>query len=206
MLSVGLWRWFIYNYHNSGHYPSSCLLFKTQLNSTQLNSTRLQVCLYLTGNLTSPLWAQQVNAICRFVAMVHLQLSQFWTLSIVLSFIWNSTQLTYRFVRTWQETLHLRYEPNRLTLSVGLWRWYINIVITILGVIHRPVFFLSQDVSETGFCLRLQVQPPRLGPIVPDRTQTLSLSTESICVGYTWARRQVHFSKCRIFNKKQDNG
>jgi peptidoglycan/LPS O-acetylase OafA/YrhL len=26
-----------YNYHNSGHYPSSCLLFKTQLNSTGLS-------------------------------------------------------------------------------------------------------------------------------------------------------------------------
>jgi hypothetical protein len=27
---------FSYNYHNSGRYPSSCLLFKSQLNSTGL--------------------------------------------------------------------------------------------------------------------------------------------------------------------------
>jgi hypothetical protein len=27
-------------------------------------------------------------------------------------------------------------------LSVGLWRWYINITITILDIIHRPVFYL----------------------------------------------------------------
>jgi hypothetical protein len=33
-----------YNYHNSGHYPSHCLLFKTKLNLT------LSVCPYLTGN------------------------------------------------------------------------------------------------------------------------------------------------------------
>jgi hypothetical protein len=26
---IGLWQWFIYS-HNSGHSPSSCLLFKTQ--------------------------------------------------------------------------------------------------------------------------------------------------------------------------------
>jgi hypothetical protein len=40
-------------------------------------------------------------------------------------------------------TLHLRCEPNRLMLSVGLWRWYINITITILDIIHRPVFYLQ---------------------------------------------------------------
>jgi hypothetical protein len=34
-------------------------------------------------------------------------------------------------------TLRLRYETNRLMLSIGLWRWYINITITILGIIHR---------------------------------------------------------------------
>jgi hypothetical protein len=30
-----------YNYHNSVHYPSSCILLKAKLNSTQLNSTQL---------------------------------------------------------------------------------------------------------------------------------------------------------------------
>jgi hypothetical protein len=29
-------------------------------------------------------------------------------------------------------TLRLRYEPNRLMLSIGLWRWYINVTVTIL--------------------------------------------------------------------------
>jgi hypothetical protein len=39
--------------------------------------------------------------------------------------------------------LRLRYEPNRLMLSVGLWRRYINVTITILDIIHRPVFYLK---------------------------------------------------------------
>jgi hypothetical protein len=52
------------NYHTSGHYPSSCLLFKTQLDSIAL-------AVPYRKNITSPLRAQQVNAIYRFVAMVY---------------------------------------------------------------------------------------------------------------------------------------
>jgi hypothetical protein len=51
-------------------------------------------------------------------------------------------------------TSRLRYEPNRLMVSTDLWRWYINITITILDIIHRPVFYLKHDCSETGFCLK----------------------------------------------------
>jgi hypothetical protein len=40
-------------------------------------------------------------------------------------------------------TLRLRYEPNRLMLSIGLWRWYVNITIRILDIIHGPVFYLK---------------------------------------------------------------
>jgi hypothetical protein len=35
-------------------------------------------------------------------------------------------------------------------ISIGLWRWYINITITILDIIHRSAFYLKHDVSETG--------------------------------------------------------
>jgi hypothetical protein len=47
-------------------------------------------------------------------------------------------------------------------LSIGLWRRYINITITILDIIHRSIFYLKQNVSETGFCLRLQVESIQL--------------------------------------------
>jgi hypothetical protein len=33
------------------------------------------------------------------------------------------------------------------------------------GHIHRPVFYLKQDISGTEFCLRLQLEPTRLGPL-----------------------------------------
>jgi hypothetical protein len=36
-------------------------------------------------------------------------------------------------------------------LSIGLWWWYIDITITILDIIHRPVFYLKHDVSEMEF-------------------------------------------------------
>jgi hypothetical protein len=42
-------------------------------------------------------------------------------------------------------------------ISIGLRQWYINIAISILSIIHRPVFYLKHDISETGYCLRLQV-------------------------------------------------
>jgi hypothetical protein len=40
-----------------------------------------------------------------------------------------------------------------------------SITITILDIIHRPVFYLKHNVSEAVFCLRLQVEPIQLGPI-----------------------------------------
>jgi hypothetical protein len=58
---------------------------------------------------------------------------------------------------TGNNTLCLRYEPKRLMLYICLWRWYINITITILDIIHRLVFYLKYNVSETEFCLRLEV-------------------------------------------------
>jgi hypothetical protein len=50
-------------------------------------------------------------------------------------------------------------------LPVGLWRWYISITIIILDIIYRPVFYLKHNLSETGFCLHLQlVQRLSIGP------------------------------------------
>jgi hypothetical protein len=60
------------------------------------------------------------------------------------------------------------FEPNRLMLSIGLWRWYINVIITILDIIHRPVFYLKLDSAVwvcpylKGNTLRLSHGPNRL--------------------------------------------
>jgi hypothetical protein len=45
-------------------------------------------------------------------------------------------------------TLRLRYESNRLMLSADLWRLYIIISITILDIIHSPVFYLKQCFGD----------------------------------------------------------
>jgi hypothetical protein len=45
-------------------------IFRRRVFYLKLNST-LQVFPYLTGNITSPLQSQQVNAIYRFVSMVY---------------------------------------------------------------------------------------------------------------------------------------
>jgi hypothetical protein len=37
--------------------------------------------------------------------------------------------------------------------------------ITILDIIHRPVFYLKHNVSEDGFCSRFQVEATQLGTI-----------------------------------------
>jgi hypothetical protein len=39
---------------------------------------------------------------------------------------------------------------------------YINIIF--LDIIHRPIYILEHNGSETGFCLHLQVKPTHLGP------------------------------------------
>jgi hypothetical protein len=115
-----------YNYHNSGHYPSSCLLFKTQLNSVGLSVPHRK-------HITTPLRAQQVNAIYRFVTMVYwynYHNSGHYPSSCVLF----KTQLN-------SVGLRLRYEPSRLMLSIGLWRWCINLTITILDIIFYLIIF-----------------------------------------------------------------
>jgi hypothetical protein len=65
-------------------------------------------------------------------------------------------------------TLRLRYEPESLMPSIGVCLRYINITITIMGIIHRPVFYMKHDVSETGFCLRLQTETAQFGLLSAD--------------------------------------
>jgi hypothetical protein len=41
--------------------------------------------------------------------------------------------------------------------------WTLSIVLSLSK--NRRVYFSTHNVSETGFCLRLQVEPTQLGPI-----------------------------------------
>jgi hypothetical protein len=58
-----------------------------------------------------------------------------------------------------------------------------NTTITILDTAHRPVFYMNHDVSDTGFNLRLQVEPTEFGLTDPVRRQRLVPSIGSNRVG-----------------------
>jgi hypothetical protein len=50
-----------------------------------------------------------------------------------------------------------------------------NETVIIFDIIRRPVFYLQHNLSEIGFCLRLQVEPIQRGPI---NIASLCLRTE----------------------------
>jgi hypothetical protein len=52
----------------------------------------------------------------------------------------------------------------------------------ILNIIQRPVFNLDHDVSETGFCLRLEVEHTHLGPV--DRASLCLRTPATLSMGF----------------------
>jgi hypothetical protein len=53
-------------------------------------------------------------------------------------------------------------------MSTGLRQWNINLTITILEIIHCPVFYLKHSFSKTEFCLGLSLE---IGTSSPDWDQ-----------------------------------
>jgi hypothetical protein len=87
-------------------------------------------------------------------------------------------------------------ECSRVTLCL---------TIAILDIIHRPVFCLKRDFSETEFCLRLQVESTQLGLI----------DKASPCLHTHWAElsrfrlkteTESSIRKRRVLNRRQDDG
>jgi hypothetical protein len=143
MLSIGVWRWYIniaITVLDIIHRP----VFYLKLNST------LYVCPHLTG-ITLHL-RYEPN---RLMLYIYIYMWR-WHINIIITIL----DIIHRhvfYLKLTGNILRLRYEPNRLMLSIGLWRWYIHVIITFLDIIQRPVFYLKYIVSETGFCLHLQV-------------------------------------------------
>jgi hypothetical protein len=148
--------------------------------------------------LSIGLWRWYINITITILDIIHHPVFLFKTQLSSIGFVRNLKG----------NTLRLRYEPNRLMLSIGLWRWYIYITITILDIIHRPVFYLTYKVSETSFCLRLQVEDPQLGP-----TDRASLCLRNVVFlnkiqgfsslfffSFTWGWRQIQSRKRRVFS------
>jgi hypothetical protein len=80
---------------------------------------------------------------------------------------------------------------------VFLISWTFDITITILDVIHCPVYYLKHGISETGFCVCLQVELTEVDLV--DRAslylqmgqkQRIAVSVAPILVGSTWSWRQ----------------
>jgi hypothetical protein len=70
-------------------------------------------------------------------------------------------------------------------LSIGLWRWYIDITITILDTIHHLVFYeMFQILDPVVFklCLLSWAQSTKLVP-VPDAELCLRLQVVTIQLG-----------------------
>jgi hypothetical protein len=77
--------------------------------------------------------------------------------------------------------------------SMGLWRWCINIILTIMVITHRPVFYFEHNVSEIGFCLRLQVEPSQMGPL-----GTASQETESSILKFMFQIKRGRWTMSRV--------
>jgi hypothetical protein len=102
----------------------------------------------LRSKTRRPFQGREQRAICLSPEHVLIYNSQLWTLSISLSlFKIYDGSCSYR---------------TGITL---LLRWELNITIAFLNVVHRLVFYLKYDASETGLFLRLQEAPTQLDPI-----------------------------------------
>jgi hypothetical protein len=63
--------------------------------------------------------------------------------------------------------------------SVGLWRWYINITITILDIIHRIVSYLKLNFNSTGLSV-----PHRKHITSPLRAQQVNVICRFVTMVY----------------------
>jgi hypothetical protein len=72
-----------------------------------------------------------------------------------------------------------------------------GITITIVDIIHRPVFYAKHNVSETGFCFLLLVEP-----------ELRSFDRVSIRTGDSMfhLKTETESSLRNVFNKRQDDG
>jgi hypothetical protein len=73
-----------------------------------------------------------------------------------------------------------------------------DIAVAILDIIHRPVFYLKQNVSETSFCRRLQVEPTELDPVETSSIYRAQLSKFHLKTEIQSSRRNVALNKRQI--------
>jgi hypothetical protein len=69
-------------------------------------------------------------------------------------------------------TFKLGFFLALILIFTGLYAIFQNITITILNIMHCPVFYLERNVSKTEFYPRLQVEYTQLDPV--DRASLVS--------------------------------
>jgi hypothetical protein len=131
-ISLQIYAVYIHSYANYyttiGLYPSSftkpfCSLHSFVVQGMMPVMGEHEVWLRFRG-----LWWWHFNITIRILDIIHrpiFYLKLNWTLYVCPYLTGN--------------TLLLRYEPNRLILSIGLWGWHINITITILDRVKVKV-------------------------------------------------------------------
>jgi hypothetical protein len=95
-----------------------------------------------------------------YIYISCINISQFWTLLIAV-FYWKLDSVGFPYLIG--NILRFPYEPNRLMLPIGLWRWYINVTIAISYVIHSPVFHLKSRRFGDWFLSPSSVEPNQSG-------------------------------------------
>jgi hypothetical protein len=88
------------------------------------------------------------------------------------------TQTVFRFTsvsrRRWKNFTPISWQP----MIACIWKWkhhpfakkrqaehsLLHVTITILNIIHRPLFHFKHNFSDTGLRLRFQVEPTRVAP------------------------------------------
>jgi hypothetical protein len=148
-----------------------------------------------------------------------------WYINIAVTILnithWFKTQLNSIGLSLPHRRLIMsRYEPNRLMLSFYvLWRWYINITITILDIIHCTVFYLKTrhfgdsilspssagtysrgPIERPSLCLRPETYPISAPRCVDYLTHIYFISTAFRLASVVTHGRHLISSKCQLLS------
>jgi hypothetical protein len=80
---------------------------------------------------------------------------------------------------------------------------HISLTVTILNIIHRPVFYLKHSVSDIGFCIRLQVDPNQL---VPTDRSSLCHRRLAQLSRFNLETYRIQSPRHLLLNKRQSDG
>lgn len=55
------------------------------------------------------------------------------------------------------------YINKRLSLAIPLMKMFVTTVIVFMDIIHGPILYFKHKISQTAFCLHLQVKSCSVG-------------------------------------------